>query len=153
MCVIIDASIAPLLFRNPPDKNFLPVSNWLHDPNKDGRLVYGGRLTQELFRVESTRRYLRALQQAGKAFLIPDRAISAEEAHVIALRLCRSNDPHVIALARISGARTLCSDDEDLHHDFKNLRLIKPKGYVYQEPGHAHLLRHTKSCGQVRRRS
>ena len=45
---------------------------------------------------------------------------------------CRSNDTHVIALAQISGARLLYSNDKDLHVDFKNKRLIdEPRGKIY----------------------
>ena len=45
---------------------------------------------------------------------------------------CHSNDTHVIALAQITGARLLYSNDKDLHEDFKNKRLIdEPRGKVY----------------------
>ncbi len=45
---------------------------------------------------------------------------------------CRSNDTHVIALAQISGARLLYSNDMALHKDFRNKSLIdKPRGKVY----------------------
>ncbi|MYH42126.1 MAG: hypothetical protein F4017_01170 [Acidimicrobiaceae bacterium] len=45
---------------------------------------------------------------------------------------CRSDDHHVIALAQISGARLLFSNDKDLHKDFKNRQLIdQPTGTVY----------------------
>ena len=36
---------------------------------------------------------------------------------------CRSNDPHVIALAQINGARLLYSNDEALQKDFGDKRL------------------------------
>ena len=45
---------------------------------------------------------------------------------------CRSNDIHVIALAQISGARLLYSNDQALHEDFGNKLLIdRPRGKVY----------------------
>ena len=50
---------------------------------------------------------------------------------------CRSNDTHVIALAQISGARLLYSNDIALHEDFGNKRLIdKPRGKVYSTNRH-----------------
>ena len=67
---------------------------------------------------------------------------------------CRSNDQHVIALAQVSGARLLYSDDGDLHEDFKNNRLInRPRGVVYSTkngdnltPAHRNLLGRTDIC-------
>ena len=45
---------------------------------------------------------------------------------------CRSDDHHVIALAQISGARMLFSNDGALQQDFKNIKLIdQPPGTVY----------------------
>ena len=67
---------------------------------------------------------------------------------------CRSNDTHVIALAQISGARLLYSNDKDLHVDFKNKRLIdEPRGKIYSTNedknftySHARLLRDRNLC-------
>ena len=73
--------------------------------------------------------------------------VNAEESLVVSTGLCVSDDPHIIALARVSGARTLCSNDNNLHTDFKNQRLLShPRGGVYQNANHGHLLRHTRSC-------
>ena len=45
---------------------------------------------------------------------------------------CRSNDQHVIALAQLSGARLLYSNDRNLNHDFVNPELVpQPTGRVY----------------------
>ena len=45
---------------------------------------------------------------------------------------CISDDPHIIALAQISGARFLYSDEGNLHEDFKNRKLIgNPRGTIY----------------------
>ncbi|MDE0306934.1 MAG: hypothetical protein OXI87_18940 [Albidovulum sp.] len=48
---------------------------------------------------------------------------------------CESNDQHVLALARISGARLLYTNDQKLMDDFKNTELVStPKGKVYRTP-------------------
>ena len=39
--------------------------------------------------------------------------------------------PPLLALAQVSGARLLYSNDKDLQQDFKDSRLIHPEGYVY----------------------
>ena len=153
MCVIVDASVACLVFRREPHSDFLPVFQWLHDSRADGCLVFGGELTRELRRVQAARGYLRRLNQAGRARRIPDADVDDEEHRVAATGLCCSDDPHIVALARVSGARTLCSHDGDLQGDFTNRDLISdPRGKVYQRPTHVHLLRHTRSCGLLSRR-
>lgn len=149
MCVIIDADVAALVFRDPPDPDFLPVSMWLRRPLGDGMLAYGGPLTRQLFRVARAQVAILELDRAGRATRFPDQAVEAQEQRVKKLRLCKSDDPQVIALAIVSGARTLCSRDTDLHEDFKNKRLIdKPRGRVYQNPAHKGHLTHTSSCRQ-----
>ncbi len=154
MCIIVDANLASLVFAPQPCDDLAPVLHWLSDPDKDGCLVYGGRLGRELTQVAQVSRYLRTLLQAGRARLIPD-SVTSEEEVVMANSglggLCVSNDMHVIALARVSGARTLCSHDQALHTDFKNPHLIsKPRGSIYQAADHRRLLRHTASCGRRR---
>jgi hypothetical protein len=151
MCVIVDANLASLTFKSPPDSDCAPIITWLL--KKDGLLIYGGQLARELRQVEIARRFLLTLQRAGRAKLIPDPALEEEEELVHASGLCQSNDAHVIALARVSGARTLCSRDTTLHKDFKNSQLIaKPRGAVYQTAKHQKLLRHTTSCRKNRKK-
>ena len=150
MCLIVDANLAALVFSNPVNTDFKPIIDWLTLPRKDGKLVYGGQLATELNKVEAARRFVKSLQQAGRARLIPDNDM-AEESRRVASQ-CVSNDVHVIALARVSGARILCSHDTNLHSDFTNPALItEPRGHVYQNITHRHLLQrygHTPACKQ-----
>ena len=150
MCLIVDASLASLVFGDHPD--FVPVRDWLLQHG--GRLVIGGRLVDELSRVEKARRFVVQLQRAGLARQLPREDVTRVEAEVAATGLCESNDSHVVALARVSGARTLCTDDKALQRDFRNPRLIaSPRGSVYQRPAHTKLLRHTpSSCGLGRKK-
>ena len=67
---------------------------------------------------------------------------------------CRSDDPHVLALAIVSGARLLYSNDAALQRDFKDKRLIdSPRGKVYStlegnnfQRAHQRLLQRTDLC-------
>ena len=152
MCLIVDANLAATVFASPPHPDFEPVLDWLD--KQDGRIVFGGRLATELERLEKPRRYLRTLLQAGRAWRLSDESVDEEEAVVADTGLCRSNDSHVIALARVSGARTLCTNDRDLQTDFKNPQLVSnPRGsiYKYNRPSHVKLLRHTSSCRRPQR--
>jgi hypothetical protein len=155
MCVIIDVNLAFRIFTSAPETDFRPVFDWLHAPGKNGCLVFGGRLLEELSNRIASLRYLRALLQAGRAYRFPDAIIQSDEQQIRGSGLCKSDDSHVVALARVSGARTLCSHDQTLHQDFRNPKLIsKPRGRVYQNATHAHLLRHDYSCprGDPKRR-
>ncbi len=145
MCVIVDTNVASKVFSGPPNKDFAPLLKWLNC--QSGCLIYGGTLEAELRKVESVRRFIVRLSQVGRAILVPEDEVTNEQIAVDSLSLCQSNDSHIIALARVSGARTLCSHDAALHTDFKNPKLIsKPRGSVYQNAAHVKLLRHTKSC-------
>ncbi|HEX6902358.1 MAG TPA: hypothetical protein VF789_21750 [Thermoanaerobaculia bacterium] len=148
MCVIVDANLASQVFGSPAGADFTPLIDWLQE--SDGELVVGGYLATELGRMAEPRRFLIALLRAGKARQLPEAAVLAEEQRVDETGLCRSNDRHVIALARVSGARTLCTLDRDLQRDFGNAQLVSnPRGKIYQRQEHAHLLKHTRSCGKL----
>jgi len=129
----------------------------------DGKLVVGGLLARELIGdddnkkhtgkvykgVDAARRFIKVLGQAGRVRFIPKTVVDQETENV--RDKCQSDDPHVIALARVSGARILCSHDTTLHKDFTDPKLIKkPRGHIYQTKAHSHLLKHyghTRACG------
>lgn len=145
MCVIIDACLAGQIFKAPWHCDFVPLWDWILQ--KDGCIVFGGRLATELERVKEGARRLRLLSASGKAQRVDAGIVNAEETNLKATGLCKSNDPHVIALARISRARVLCSGDKALHADFTNPNLVSaPKGRVYQNATHAKVLGHTPGC-------
>jgi hypothetical protein len=104
--------------------------------------VYGGRLKRELIKNAQVRRLIALLDSVGRARQVSDSDVDTEEAALLQAEACLSDDPHVIALARVSDARVLCSEDVDLIADFRNKRLIdEPRGKIYSRPAHAHLLR------------
>jgi len=149
MCIIIDANLASVVFGKDTPKDFCPIIDWL--TKKDGILVVGGHLTKELDKVDSARRFVRTLLQAGRARIIPSTV--TDEKTILITNQCESDDPHVIALAKLSGARILCSLDKNLHKDFTNSALISnPRGHVYQTLEHEPLLRkygHTEACRSI----
>lgn len=143
MCIIVDANAAGIIFAESPTDLAVPVIKWLF--KDDGVLVHGGQLTLELGGVDVARRMLFKLKQAGKLVEFDSSELSGEVNSCESR--CRSNDVHVIALARVSGARTLITQDKALMADFTDRELVsKPKGKVYTNAAHKHLLVHTKSC-------
>lgn len=133
-------------FGTPIDVDAAPVMEWI--VNSDGRMVIGGKLLRELERKDTARRFLAQLIRAGKAVRHSDLQVDREEQELVKSRRSKSDDPHVIALALVSGARLLYSEDRDLHEDFKNPDLLsRPRGSIYQNPSHAGLLQHCRTCG------
>jgi predicted nucleic acid-binding protein len=144
MCLIVDANAAgDFLARRSV------VTDWLLGRRGNPRLVAAGKLKEELFRIGSVGRLLAQLERAGRLRSPPSETVSLEEKHLRGQK-CKSNDVHVLALAIVSGARTLVTQDVALINDFRNAIIInKPRGSVYRDPAkHRHLLRHTpSSCG------
>ena len=134
MCAILDANVVHEVFgvaRPPAGEGFF---NWLNSGG--GRLVVGGRLREELN--QSSQAYREWAQQARlsgdlKRLDDPEEMEVNTKTEVLEQGAAlKSNDPHVIALAQVSGSRLLYSNDSDLQDDFKDRRLINnPRGKVY----------------------
>ena len=80
----------------------------------------------------------------------PKRGLREPDAEEQALRargLCTSDDEHLIALARKSGARVFCTEDTTLWKDVRNRALLaKPRGRIYRTKRHVALLGHHAGC-------
>ena len=97
------------------------------------------------------------MQQAllgGQAISVNDEAVEKKTTALKRSDVCRSNDPHIVALAQLSNARLLYSNDDDLRHDFGNKQLIdQPRGKVYStkrsndfQESHKRLLNQRRLC-------
>ncbi len=137
MCIIVDANRLGVVLKERED--FAPIQDWLE--RGDGILVYS---TGEKFATEvgrKARAWLVARERAGRARLVPGAEFADDESELRKSRDLKSDDPHVLALARKSGARLLYTGDQDLMADFKNKRFIdKPRGKVYSGAANADLL-------------
>lgn len=154
MCLIVDANLASKVLCRKPPYEYQPVIDWLLLPLKAGCLAVGGEVARELYKDGACRRFVKDLWDAGRAAIFASSLVDAETTAVAAL--CRSNDAHVIALARVSGARILCSDDGLLRDDFRDTSLVAdPRGRVYRHANHRRLLYkygHTTACKRARER-
>ena len=131
MCVILDADRVGLVFgrnRSPAGRDLL---DWLERPRAARprpQLVVGGRLLRELTRNPIFAKWAETATQDGRVRHFPDVDIAKEESALPSNR-CRSNDRHIIALARTSRARILYSNDGALQDDFRDLKLVpRPQG-------------------------
>lgn len=128
MCAILDTSVVHKVFGDDLPEAGGKFFEWLNAGK--GKLVGGGRLLQELEKTYAFREWLKQALLAGRAVRPDDHRIGSETRALERAGSCQSNDPHVIAVARISGARFLYSDDQALQRDFKDRTLID-KGIVY----------------------
>lgn len=144
MCLIVDANAASRFLAQPS-----AIIDWLLGNRGEPRLVAAGKLREELSVIGEVRRLLVRLEQAGRLRSADATHLHREQTRLRSAGHCTSNDHHVLALAIVSGARTLATHDDPLTADFRNPAIIaNPRGRVYRDPqNHRKLLGHTPSCG------
>ena len=138
MCLIVDANKVGEFFGEPPSEEAAPIREWLE--NRDGKLVYCdvGKYAQEL---KEHNEKLRNLYRNGQADLI-EIGISEEQEKLEKLNICTSDDIHILALARVGGARLLYTGDKALIKDFTNKAIIDdPRGKIYSGAKNKRLLK------------
>lgn len=127
MCAILDANVASEVFGRADSAAGDAFADWVWSGS--GRLVVGGHLRTELLRT-GVQRVWQELIAAGRLEQIEEREV-AERTEEIRKR-CRSDDAHVVALAQVSGARLLYSNDRRLQDDFGDAALIDdPRGAIF----------------------
>ncbi len=130
MCAIVDNNVRDQVFGNnrPGAGEFF--FNWLEE--RGGRLIVGGELLRELSGYSNFTDWLPGAIRSGRVSIIPDQAVDAETESLRAEGVCRSNDEHVLALARLSGARLLFTNDNDLQDDFRDRSIVGGvRGRIY----------------------
>src|SRR5882724_7236697 len=143
MCLIIDNDARDRVFFNPDDRDFQDLHSCLIGHGLPAvRIVYGGELRREYLKRPRVMKQLVELDRKGRARAVSGALVDEESAALRASGLCRSNDVHVTALARVGKVGLLCTCDNDLMRDFKTKELIdKPRGKVYNRKSHKELLR------------
>lgn len=140
MCLIIDANCASDTLSPKPHAEFAPIMQAII--NKNAVMVLGGKkLREEYQKLPSVWRFVVMLDKAGKALMCSDSAVDDMQKELEDSGQLSSDDPHIIALAKVSGARLLCSKDQNLHKDFRSAKLVNsPRGSIYQNKNHKALL-------------
>lgn len=132
MCAIVDANVAPEVFgdSHPVNEAGRGFFSWLNAGK--GKLIVGGKLRNELGAIRRFREWAAQAVQAGIVQSVDDAAVNEEARKLESGKALRSNDAHIIVLARVSGARLLYSNDDLLQQDFTDHRLVsKPRGKVF----------------------
>ncbi len=101
------------------------------------KLVVAGCLGKETDKVNKAKEWFRQARLSGYLLRVSSQRVATETKRLAASKVSlglKSDDPHVLALAKVSGARLLYTNDKDLKDDFKNLGVLKPKGKIYRDP-------------------
>ena len=136
MCLILDTNLYNL-FLQPDNRDMKPVKDWV---DTDGKIAWSptGKMRRELDRSPRMKKRFEEYRRDGKLKLYPPGEIEWERKRLPKLH---SNDPDIIALARITGVNLLVSGDKDLHTDFKQLHGQRK---IYQTRNHIDLLRNNR---------
>ena len=137
MCIIVDANSAHDLSNRTADGE--PVLRWLLNPKQRAGLILGGKLAAELDKA-GFRTTLAVLSRAGRLHRIADDILRRREEELAAQGSCVSNDPHVVALALITGCTLVFTKDRQLHTDLKRHSRRGQRIAIYQRASHARLL-------------
>ena len=131
MCAIIDANVVGEVFGDERPEAGEEFFRWIN--TGQGVLVVGGKLFLELTRASAKfNRWAQAALLTGRMIRQDANEVNARERQISSDRQHASNDPHVLALAQVSGARLLYTNDQDLQQDFKDRRLVnQPRGKIY----------------------
>ena len=123
-CLIVDTNMIHWLTETSEDNSTIVIGLL---KKQRGKLYIGGELKHEF--PPRLRPWLAAGVRAGWIVNVSDDEVDQETTWLKVHHILESNDHHVVALARVSGARVLVSCDQALRQDFRNLSLIsQPPG-------------------------
>lgn len=128
MCMIIDTNVASNIFEDAIERT--EAADFLRSRLDDGKinLVVSNALLEELSRVPSFRIWWDDMLLTGKIDELTESEIMRIESETRKLMredTLDSNDHHIIALAKVTGAGVLCTEDKKLIKDYKNLKIGK----------------------------
>jgi hypothetical protein len=128
MCLVIDANQAHA-FGDLTNRPYISeIVKWI---GQGGRIAAGGKLRDELFKIAAFRQLLTEWNRAGRIVNFDDALLAAEGERIS--DQCISDDPHVIALARLSGAKVVMTEDRALIADLKNNEVIGSRRKIYKQ--------------------
>lgn len=145
MCMIVDSNRLSVFLWMPSNEDVVPIYDWLD--KKKGVVVYstGGEFEKDI--EEPARRALVELMKSGRARLISQRLLKSAIDRLENDSNHKSNDAHVLALAVVSGARLLYTEDKALRDDFKKGKwkngkfiISNPRGKLYSSKDNSDLL-------------
>jgi hypothetical protein len=140
MCIIADPPTFIPIFKetDPEYGKFSAVREWVK--NGPGKFITGGTTYQkELMAVKSIIGLLSELEKRGKVMRNSAASVDHEEGVVKALEPAQDfDDPHLVALVRVSGCKLICIRDPRSHRFLRMAKFYKstkdrPKLYTREK--------------------
>ena len=122
MCVIVDNNVRDLFLTSSKQNNDSAWNLRKYIENGQIKLVVGGELKSELCENYIFKEWLNEQIKSGSARECPKEDVLEAEKRLTKENYL-SNDKHVLALAKVSGAGLLFSHDDNLIRDYKNQNL------------------------------
>jgi hypothetical protein len=117
MCIVVDPpTFIPMFKATDPDHaDFAPVRDWVI--GGPGKFVMGGaKYTSELTAVRSVLGLLTELERKSKIVRKRNEDVDADEIKVRTIEPAKDfDDPHLVALVRLTGCRLICIRDARSH--------------------------------------
>lgn len=144
MCIVVDAPVLVPIFKasDPEHGRFLPVHDWVR--SGAGKLVLGGsKYKEELASVSSVLPVLMELERRGRVVRVSDALVDREMMIVTGLESSKDfDDPHLIAIVRVTGCRLVCLRDNRAHRFLVKVKLYggRARPRLFTNRKHKHLL-------------
>ena len=107
---------------DPNHLNFVPIRNWIC--SGPGKLVIGGtKYKSELMAVRSILSCILELERQGKVIRVCDVDVDSDETIVKKIEPANNfDDPHLVALIRLTGCKLICIIDPRAHKFLRSPR-------------------------------
>lgn len=137
MAVVVDPPLfIPMLKTSDPrHQEYFDIKNWV--VNGKAKFVIGGtQYKNELSRIESILKLLIELDKRNKIYRISDNSVDEDVVNLKRLEPSADfDDPHLVALIRLSHAKIICVNDPRSHkflkrNDFYDNPKLRPKLYT-----------------------
>jgi len=145
MCIVVDPPAFIPMFKqtDPEHSDFAAVRDWVI--SGPGKFVLGGaKYKGELFAVRSVLHFLTELERRGKVVRRNDAEVDADEAAVKVIEPAADfDDPHLVALIRLTGCRLICVRDPRAHRFLRATKFYattKDRPKLYTRPKNGSLL-------------
>lgn len=126
MCIIVDTNVLANVFKQSSANysHFKPVRDWVIEGK--GKIVFGGTKYIEEIKKDYLKFFVQ-LKKAGKAVFIPSNKVDAEQLIVEGMIVHPDfDDPHLVALLRVSGCKLICSLDARAFPYFQHSLFFTP---------------------------
>jgi hypothetical protein len=140
MCIVADPPTFIPMFKasDPEHTSFVAVRDWV--TSGPGKFVLGGKKYKaELLSVRSILHFLTELEKRGKIVRLDESTVDADETAVKEIEPAADfDDPHLVALIRLTGCRLICVRDPRSHKFLRSARFYatskdRPKLYTRQK--------------------